>query len=399
MYSYLDHSASSPMLIPVKEAYMKCITDLYEEPGNPSSLHKGGLLSRDKLDAARERIAKVFSIKPSEIIFTSGGTESDNLGFISVARKVKEKTGRSIAITTNIEHPAILGCETILAAFGIEVIKIPVLENGVIDLDFLNKTLDEHLGNISVISICLVNNEVGVIQPLKTVVNMVRQLEESSNCSERIYIHTDAVQAFGNIKVDFNDLGVDALSISGHKIGAPVGIGVLLAKQDLPMTGIYSGGGQERGVRSGTIDVCGAVAISQACVYNAQTLDDRMNLYSCFKNKIINNLPEGIKVSTSAECSPHILHLICDYGGADAMLFALDNANICVSAGSACRAGVAQASYVLEAMGYDEIMSAGGLRISFGHTTVMEDIDNLIEVLPKAVHAAKMLQSVRDASI
>ncbi|QPK93832.1 cysteine desulfurase [Actinomyces sp. zg-332] len=407
MYLYLDHSASSPMLLQVQEVYLKSIRDLYEQPGNPSALHKGGLLSRDKLEKAREDIAHIFAIKPSEVLFTSGGTESDNLGFVSVARKVKEKTGRKIAITTAIEHPAILSSEAILKKFGIDLIKIPVLNTGVIDIDAFKKILEENYGEISVISIGLVNNETGVIQPVKDLVELVRDFESSVLQSERenldkkkqgdrIYIHTDAVQAFGNIEVDFKDLGVDALSISGHKIGAPVGIGILLAKQDLPMLGLYAGGGQERGIRSGTIDICGAIAISKACIYNVQTLSERIEKYATFKKKIIENLPEGIKPSTSGDSSPHILHLVCQYGGADAMLFALDNADICVSAGSACRAGVAQSSYVLQAMGYDDIFSSGGLRISFGHTTVMEDIDKFINALPNAVKSARMLQNVRD---
>ena len=139
MYSYLDHSASSPMLPQVQEVYLKSIRDLYEQPGNPSALHKGGLVSRNKLEKAREDIARIFEIKPSEVLFTSGGTESDNLGFVSVACKVKEKTGKNIAITTSIEHPAILSSETILKEFDIQLIKIPVLNTGVIDIEFCEK--------------------------------------------------------------------------------------------------------------------------------------------------------------------------------------------------------------------------------------------------------------------
>ena len=242
----------------------------------------------------------------------------------------------------------------------------------------------------------LVNNETGVIQPVKEIVQLVREIEQQLHrTGDRIFVHTDAVQGFGHIPFNFVDLGVDAMSISGHKISAPVGIGALIAKQDFPVGMIYSGGGQERGVRSGTIDVCGALALSVACEKAIENLDVNIARFSEYKAKIVKNLPDGVSVSSTAECSSHILHLVCEYGGADALLFSLDNAGICVSAGSACRAGVAQSSYVLEAMGYDGVYCSGGLRISFGSSTTMDDIDALIDALPLAVESAKSLHKIR----
>ena len=399
-FTYLDHSASSPMRKEVYEVYKDTIEKLVVTAGNPSSLHKGGLHSRELLESAREKISTVFGVKPAEIIFTSGGTESDNLAVVSVARKVKEKTGKNIVVISAIEHPAVGEVGKVLSADGIEVVKIPVTVDGVVDLDFFTTFVAENLHNISVISVMLVNNETGVVQPVDRIVEIIRGLEESvvadsNKVYERIYVHTDAVQGFGHVDFSFQSLGVDALSISGHKIGAPVGVGVLVAKQDLPLGMVYAGGGQERGVRSGTIDVAGACAISVACELALADFGVQDEKFAFFKERIIAALPEGVRVSSTAVSSNHIVHLVCEYGGADALLFTLDSVGVAVSAGSACRAGVAQSSFVLEAMGFDGVRSSGGLRVSFGHSTVLADVDRFIEFLPKAVDAARALSSVR----
>lgn len=361
---YLDHAATSPMHPNVVEKIVPYMTEFF---GNPSSIHHFGRQSRHALDEARHSIAKTIGAKPTEIIFTSGGTEADNLGIIGVALANKDK-GTHI-ITTAIEHHAVLHSCNYLESLGFEITYLQVDEDGKISLDDLKSALRP---STILVSIMFGNNEVGSIQPIKEIGSLVAE--------HQAYLHTDAVQAFGVVPIDVNELNVDLLSVSGHKINGPKGIGFLYAREGRKMTPNLYGGEQERKRRAGTENVAGIVGLSDAVVLSVANLDKKNREYLVFKNKFVEVLKQQeIEFSINGQLEdglPHILNIYFPGTNVESMLVNLDMAGIAASSGSACTAGSIDPSHVLVAMyGKSSDRVASSIRFSFGYGNTIEQVE------------------------
>ncbi|MBE6780236.1 MAG: cysteine desulfurase [Ruminococcaceae bacterium] len=365
---YLDNSATTK---PCKKAidYMnKALTDNW---GNPSSLHILGMNAEDTVNASRKTVAKMLGAKDSEIIFTSCGSEANNMALMSVL--TRKNRGNRI-ITTTIEHPSVLETAKRLEGYGFEVIYLKPQQNGVISLDALKAALND---KTLLVSIMLVNNEIGTIQPIEEAARLTKQL------SPFAYFHTDAVQAFGKMPINVTKLGVDMLTASGHKIYAPKGIGLLYKSPRCHIAPFITGGGQEGGMRSGTESVP-LIASLQGAVEDLPNLQLSLpkmreiysyakELFSADGDIVINSFDEGL---------PYILNISVPGYRSETLLHFLESREIYVSSGSACAKG--NQSYVLKEIGLADKLIDSMLRISFSHTTEKEDIDKLYEALKVA---------------
>jgi cysteine desulfurase len=362
---YLDHAATSPMHPDVVEKMIPYMTEIF---GNPSSIHHFGRQSRHALDEARQLIADSIGAKPSEIIFTSGGTEADNLGIIGVALANREK-GTHI-ITTRIEHHAVLHSCKYLESLGFEVTYLEVDENGLVSLDDIKTSLRP---DTILLSIMFGNNEVGSIQPIREIGSLVAE--------HQAYLHTDAVQAFGVVPIDVNELNVDLLSVSGHKINGPKGTGFLYVKEGRKMIPNLYGGEQERKRRAGTENVPGIVGLSNAVLLAKVNLDKKKSEYINYKNKFVEVLKQQeIKFSVNGivdESLPHVLNIYFPGTNVESMLVNLDIAGIAASSGSACTAGSIDPSHVLVAMfGKASERIVASIRFSFGYGNSIEQVQH-----------------------
>lgn len=360
---YLDHAATSPVHPDVVQEMMPYFTEVF---GNPSSIHHIGRQARHAVDEARNIIATSIGARENEIIFTSGGTESDNLAIVGTAFALKQK-GNHI-ITTAIEHHAVLKTCQYLERLGFEVSYLPVDENGLISVEELKRTVkDETI----LVSIMYGNNEVGTIQPIQKIGQFLQE--------KGIVFHTDAVQAYGTIALDVNDLHVDLLSVSSHKINGPKGIGFLYVRSGVQLYPRLIGGEQERKRRAGTENVAGIVGLKQAILISRESARMKVEEYSRFKELMITILTEeGIHFAVNgagAETLPHVLNLYFPGTNVESMLVNLDLAGIAVSSGSACTAGSIDPSHVLTAMyGSDSDKAASSIRFSFGYGNNEEQI-------------------------
>lgn len=378
---YLDHAASSPLRPAAREAWLAA-ADL---PGNPGSTHRAGREARRILDDARDEMAALLGAEPAEVLFTSGGTEADNIAVQGAARHGLTR-GRPRVVVSAIEHPAVL--EAAALADGCEVVHVPAGPDG-----RSLPTAPRVDVSTSLVSLMWVNNETGVVQD---VAEAVRAAHDAGALA-----HSDAVQAVGHLPVDFAASGLDLLSLSGHKLGAPVGVGVLLARRGVPLRAVYGGGGQERDLRSGTVDVAGAAALAAAvreAVGEREVESARLAALREKAARAVTAIP-GARVTGAdlpAELrAPHILHAIFEGLRSEDLLFALDRAGISASAGSACRAGVHQPSHVVLAMGGSEAEASGVLRVSLGWTTTEADVATLRDALPAAVERARTAHGFR----
>ncbi len=365
---YLDNSATTK---PCKKAidYMnKALTDNW---GNPSSLHILGMNAEDMVNASRKTVARMLGAKDSEIIFTSCGSEANNMALMSVL--TRKNRGNRI-ITTTIEHPSVLETAKRLEGYGFEVIYLKPQQNGVISLDALKAALND---KTLLVSIMLVNNEIGTIQPIEEAARLTKQL------SPFAYFHTDAVQAFGKMPINVTKLGVDMLTASGHKIYAPKGIGFLYKSPRCHIAPFITGGGQEGGMRSGTESVP-LIASLQGAVEDLPNLQLSLQkmreiysyakeLFSADGDIVINSFDEGL---------PYILNISVPGYKSETLLHFLESREIYVSSGSACAKG--NQSYVLKEIGLADKLIDSMLRISFSHTTEKEDIDKLYKALKVA---------------
>lgn len=370
---YFDHAATTP----VRPEVAAVLSDIYKNGphGNPSSIHRAGRSAKQLVDEARKVIARSIGAKPSEIIFTSGGTESDNTALISAAEAMAER-GKHI-ISTKVEHEAVLEPLKYLESRGFEVTYLDVDESGQISLDELKQALRPET---ILVSIMLVNNEVGTIFPLAEIAQIIGEQE--------ILLHTDAVQAFGKIDIDVDELGVDYLSISGHKIGGPKGIGVLYERSSHNLNPYMKGGAQEQGRRGGTHNVPGIWGLKKAAELSMDELSQNKQNLESLKQYLLDQLENkaiDFKLNGSSEQSaPHVINLYLPGQQADQLLIRLDLAGICVSTGSACTAGVPEPSHVLKAMyGEDAAELESSLRLSFGPENTKDDIDYLVATLEK----------------
>ncbi|MDQ0481489.1 cysteine desulfurase family protein [Guptibacillus hwajinpoensis] len=376
---YMDHAATSPVHPQVIEAM---VTSLQNDFGNPSSIHQFGRKTRHALDEARSSIAKSIKAVPNEIIFTSGGTEADNLAIIGAARANAGK-GQHI-ITTAIEHHAALNACKSLETEGFEVTYLPVNEFGNISVRDLERAIRPET---TLITIMYGNNEVGTIQPIK-------EMAQISNDHD-ILFHTDAVQAYGLIDLDVRDLGVDLLSVSAHKINGPKGVGFLYVKEGTKLVPYSQGGEQERKRRAGTENVAGIVGMESAVKLMHTDREDKARLYREMKetmSEIFNR--ESIRYHINGDQNnmlPHVFNVSFPDAKVEPMLMNLDLAGIAVSSGSACTAGSHEPSHVLKAMFGDNERAQTAIRFSFGYGNTVEDATQAAEEVVKIVNRLKKL--------
>lgn len=376
MSVYLDHAATTPMRQDVLDAWVETVNALQQTPGNPAALHAGGRAARRLLEDSRERLAQALNAKKNEVLFTSGATESNALAVMGVAR-ARRREEKTRIVTSRIEHDAVGKQEKVAAAEGFTWQTMKVSPDGVTDVESLQVGAD-----IAVASLSHVCSETGVIQPID---RLVEKLEEIAP------VHTDAAQSLGHLPVNFGGSGLSLMTISGHKIGAPVGTGALLIKQGTPLDSDRLGGGQERQLRSGTVDVAGAVALSLAVQRAVAEQAEKDTHYHNLRRRLIEGLPDGVELTTAAPSSASIVHLSLETSHPEVLLLALDQAGLMVSAGSACHAGVTRPSAILMEMGRTEDQALGVLRVSFGAENTPEDVDLLLAHLPAALEQAKRL--------
>ncbi|MDT5362296.1 MAG: cysteine desulfurase [Mycobacterium sp.] len=380
---YLDHAATTPM----HPAAIEAMTAVLATVGNASSLHTTGRAARRRMEEARETLAQLLGARPSEVIFTAGGTESDNLAVKGIywARRDAHPCRRRI-ITTPIEHHAVLDAiEWLVEHEHAEVTWLPVGPDGSVTASALRDALTEH-DDVALISIMWANNEVGTILPIAELAAVAAEFD--------IPMHSDAIQAVGQLPVDFAASGLSAMSVAAHKFGGPTGVGALLLRRDTACVPLLHGGGQERDVRSGTPDVAGAVAMATAASIAVEGLDGSRARISALRDRLISGVVAAIddvylNGAAGAQRLPGNAHFTFRGCEGDALLMLLDAKGVECSTGSACTAGVAQPSHVLIAMGADPASARGSLRLSLGHTSTEADVDAALAVLPTAVARAR----------
>lgn len=393
---YLDHAATTPM---VPEA-IAAMAEQMAVTGNASSLHASGRAARRTVEEARELIAERFGARPSEIVFCSGGTEANNLAIKGLYwSRLAQDSARHRIVFSSIEHHALLDPVTWLAKHeGAEVEMTPVDKQGRILIDDLRTAVMSDPSSISAITTMWANNEMGTVQPIAEVVEIAREFD--------IPVHSDAVQAAGYLPLDFGASGLDAMTLTAHKLGGPVGVGALMIGREIEATPLMHGGGQERDLRSGTVSVAliaaFAAAVDVTVGRQAETVVRIEALRQRLVDGIVRAVPDAI-VNGDPEVGPdhrlpNIAHVTFPGCEGDAMLMLLDAQGIECSTGSACAAGVPQPSHVLLAMGYDDVAARGSLRFSLGHTSTEADVDRLIEALPAVHRRAQRASLVRSSS-
>lgn len=380
---YLDHAATTPM---VAEA-ISALVDQSAKLGNPSSLHTSGREVRKDVEEAREAIAKFAECAPSEIIFTGSGTEANNAaikGLFWSARESNPK--RKVIVTSPFEHHAVMDPIDWLAVHeGAEVVHVGVSSDGVVDLDDVKRIIEARADEIALISIMHSNNEIGTVQPISEIVQIASE--------KQIAVHSDAVQSFGKVEFSFKNLGLTAATLSAHKIGGPLGIGILILKRGLEITPVLHGGGQERDIRSGTLNAPAIVSFAAAVKKVHSEFLERNNRVRLLKESLkatLNEKVSDIRFNGRSENSlPGILNVTFPGAPGDALLLLLDAENISTSTGSACSAGVAQPSHVLLSLGLSERDAKSSLRFSLGHTSTDSDVAYLGSVIGKVVERAR----------
>jgi len=374
---YLDHAATTPMLPEALDALTKQI----KEFGNASSLHAAGRAVRKKVEEAREQIASIIDCAPSEVIFTGSGTEANNLAIKGFYWKaVEEDLSRNVIVVAAFEHHATLEpVEWLEEHEGAIVIHIPILAHGLIDLDALADIIEAERGHIALICVMHSNNEIGTIQPIAEVVTLAGDIP----------VHTDAVQSFGKVPFDFAALGATSATISAHKIGGPLGVAALILKRGIDITPVLHGGGQERDIRSGTLNapsiVAFAVAAQWAADHRAENYSKVSGLRSLLAKRILDAVPDARINGSSLEMLPGILNVTFPGTESDSLLLMLDNVGIASSTGSACSAGVQRPSHVLLALGLEEQDVRASLRFSLGTATTEAEIATVGEVIAGVV--------------
>ena len=384
---YLDHAASTPMYPEAVAAMTAQLTRL----GNPSSLHASGRAARRVVEESRETIAQALNCRPGEVVFTSGGTESDNLALKGLfwARRDQDPR-RTRILSTSVEHHAVLDSLHWLAEHeGAEVELLPVDQLGRLDLEALKSSLRRDPSTVALVSVMWANNEVGTVQPLAEVVELAHHHD--------IPVHTDAVQAVGQVPVDFAACGVDALTLTAHKVGGPYGVGALVVRRDLRLTPQLHGGGQERDIRSGTIDTPAIAGFAAAVELAVKHQPDHSLRVSGLRDALVRgvraHVPDaqlnGDPLPGPEHRLPGNAHLTFPGCEGDSLLMLLDARGIACSTGSACSAGVPQPSHVLLAMGCGEDQARGSLRFSLGHNSTQDDVDVLVGAITPVVQRAR----------
>ena len=380
---YLDHAATTPVRPEVLEAMLPYLTD--EAFGNPSSAHRFGRAARAGIEEAKRTIAAALGAEPNQVVFTSGGTEADNLAVIGAALAARDRGGPFRVAVSAIEHKAVLAAAHAVSHLGGEEILLVVDAAGVVDTAALDQALAR---GVAIVSVMWVNNEVGTIQPIAAL---------AARCRDAgVAFHSDAVQAFGKIPVSLHDVPCTLLTLSGHKIGAPKGIGALIVRDRRAVEAIIHGGGQQFGIRPGTENVPGIIALGTAVRLAAQeqaALAPRLAaLRDDLEAQLLAAVPDAVVHGrTSRTRAPHVLNVSIPGTDSDAMLMHLDLAGIACSAGSACSTGAVEPSHVLTAMGVPHDVAVAALRFSLGRSTSAEDVAGVIAALPRIVEKVRSL--------
>lgn len=384
MPAYLDHAATTP----ISPEALSALTRELARTGNPSSLHAAGRRARRVVEDARESLAAAAGAHPSEVIFTSGGTEADNLAVKGLFWTRRDADARRQRILCSaVEHHAVQDTvEWLERHEGAEAVWIPVDSDGVVRLDVLEAEIERDPESVALVTVMWANNEVGTIQPVARVVELAH--------ARGIPVHADAVQAFGSVPVDFKASGLDAMSVSGHKIGGPVGVGALFLGRAVKLTPVQHGGGQERDVRSGTLDTASISAFAAAAEAVVRNLSAESERLSGLRDRLIEGVRESVpeavlRGAPGAGRLPGNAHFTFPGCEGDSLLFLLDLAGVESSTGSACTAGVPRPSHVLLAMGLDEDTARGAQRFSLGHASTEADVDALLKALPNAYARAR----------
>lgn len=380
---YLDHAATTPVREEVFEAMKPFFGPRF---GNPSSTHRWGREARAALDEARERVGRCLGARPDEICFTSGGTEGDNLAILGAWRALRA-TGRTAVVTTPIEHKAVLGAVHQAAREGAEQRMLSMTADGVVDLASFDELVDHA---VAVCSTMWVNNEIGSIQPVPVLAAKAKQ--------RGALVHTDAVQAFGKIPIDAQKQQFDFLTISGHKFGAPKGIGALFIRRGTPLEPLMHGGTQDRGRRPGTENVAAAVGLARAAELALAEREAHCARLRKLREKleagILARVPDAVIHGRGAERAPHIVNLSVPGTDSESLLMALDLRGIAASGGSACQSGSVSPSHVLTAIGVRPDLASAAIRMSLGSLTTDECINRVIEVFSTLVAKARQLAAV-----
>ncbi len=389
--AYLDHAATTPMLPSVIAA----MNEQFVRTGNASSLHAAGRRARRTVEEARERVADALGARPSEVVFTAGGTESDNLAVKGLYWSRRADDARRVRVlASSVEHHAVLDAVHWLGAFaGADIDWLPVDSLGRVDPAQVRDRIVNGPGgpgSVAALTCMWANNEVGTLQPVAALAAIAHEFN--------IPFHTDAVQAVGAVPVDFADglSAPDALSFSGHKLGGPVGAGALLLRRETSLVPLQHGGGQEREVRSGTLDVAAIAGLAVAVEVAVHGRVQRAERIAALRDDLIDGVrsiaPDAIVGGdlTGAGRLPGNAHIAFPGCEGDALLLLLDAAGVECSTGSACSAGVPEPSHVLVAMGYDDALARASLRFSLGHTSAPADVDRVLGVLPEVLVRARV---------
>ncbi|GAA1476181.1 cysteine desulfurase family protein [Nocardioides aestuarii] len=382
--TYLDHAATTPMLPAAAEAMTRQLVEV----GNASSLHASGRRARRVVEESRETIARALGARPGDVVFTSGGTEADNLALKGMFWARRDEDERRVRIlSTAIEHHAVLDPLLWLGDHGAEVELLPVDQQGRLELGALADSIARDPGSVALVSVMWANNEVGTLQPVDEVVALAAQ--------HGIPVHSDAVQAVGAVPVDFDRSGLAALAFSGHKVGGPYGVGALAVRREVPVSALVHGGGQERDIRSGTLDVPAIAGFAAAVEQSVKVQDEHAARVAALRDDLVRRVTEVVPdahlhgAPTGAGRLPGNAHLGFPGCEGDSLLMLLDAHGIECSTGSACSAGVPQPSHVLLAMGCDEEQARHSLRFSFGHSSTEADVDAVVAAIGPVVERAR----------
>lgn len=388
---YLDNSATTPIDPRVVEAMLPFLTDKF---GNASSIHFFGQEARGAVDRARHQVAALINARPNEIVFTSGGTEANNLAIRGILENQKQAPLH--IVTTVLEHPAVKSVCEDLEKHGYEVTYVPVGEDGVVRVDDIRDAIRE---NTAVVSVMVANNEIGTLQPVEEIGRLVRDLRANGR---KIWFHTDAVQAAGKVPVDVEAIGCDLLSMSAHKIYAPKGVGALYVRRGVRLHAQNIGGRQERSVRGGTEPVPNIVAFGAACEMAMESLAEDSHRVTAMRDRLENGVFEridGVMRNGDLESRlPNISNLSFRGIEGEGLLINLDMHGVAVSTGSACSSGSLEPSPVIRALGRDDEMSRGAIRFSLGRFNQPDEIDRVLEVLPTAVENLRRLAPARSSA-
>ncbi|MDP3711923.1 MAG: cysteine desulfurase family protein [Mycobacteriales bacterium] len=382
--AYLDHAASTPVLPEAVAAVVAAMGEV----GNASSLHASGRAARRTVEESRERLAAALGARPSEVVLTGGGTESDNLAVKGIWwSRHRADPRRTRVLASAVEHHAVLDAvEWLVAHEGATVTWLEVDELGRVHPDVLAAAIVQDPSEVALVTVMWANNEIGTVQHVRALADVAHE--------HGIPFHTDAVQAVGQLPVDFAASGVDALTMTGHKLGGPLGIGALLLGRDIGCTPLLHGGGQERDVRSGTLGVPGiaglAVATEIAVARQPETARRLTALRDDLVSRVRAALPDAVLNGDPVDRLPGNAHFSFPGCEGDSLLLLLDAKGVEVSTGSACSAGVARPSHVLLATGAAEDVARSSLRFSLGHTSTADDVDALLAALPGAVERAAL---------